>query len=263
MTTPFTFTEAVDYLLGKKKMPTSMTTAELRQLSQAFREQSFYSAQTMFEDVLDNYQKEIELLINPQIRLDPERVTAANPQGETFFSTDMGSIRERTKELLRESRYQPDKPGQITDLSSDARINLIINTNRDLAWGNGYKRQGNDELSLDNFPAWQLYRLESRKEPRDWPERFQTAGERCGQEDGWLLTDGGGMFALKNHPIWAELGNSGTFDDALDVDYPPFAFNSGMWVTEVSRAECEAIGLIEPGQEAPAAGETEFQVANN
>ena len=51
------------------------------------------------------------------------------------------------------------------------------------------------------------------------------------------------MIALKGHPIWEQLGSSANFNDALDVDYPPFAFRSGMWVRPVDRATCVALGF--------------------
>ncbi len=60
-----------------------------------------------------------------------------------------------------------------------------------------------------------------------------------------MLLDHGRVIARKNSPIWAELGSSKNFDDALDVDYPPFAFNSGMWVRDIDRDEALALGLIE------------------
>jgi|GEM_PF-3377016 len=60
-----------------------------------------------------------------------------------------------------------------------------------------------------------------------------------------MLLDNGRMIARKDSPIWSELGSSANFDDALDVEYPPFAFNSGMWVRDIDRDEALALGLIE------------------
>ena len=48
---------------------------------------------------------------------------------------------------------------------------------------------------------------------------------------------GGQMVALKSSPIWVELSRSG-------YPYPPFDFNSGMWVRPVSDDDCEALGLL-------------------
>ena len=52
------------------------------------------------------------------------------------------------------------------------------------------------------------------------------------------------MIARKGATIWEELGSAAIFDDALDTDHPPFAFNSGMGWRSVPRAECIRLGLI-------------------
>jgi hypothetical protein len=52
------------------------------------------------------------------------------------------------------------------------------------------------------------------------------------------------MVALKSSGIWDELGNAANFKDALDVSYPPFAFNSGMWTRDVHHDDAVALGLI-------------------
>jgi hypothetical protein len=57
------------------------------------------------------------------------------------------------------------------------------------------------------------------------------------------------MISFKGDPVWGELGASENFDDALDVDSPPFAFNSGMRWLEVSRAECRRLKITGPNGE--------------
>jgi hypothetical protein len=80
--------------------------------------------------------------------------------------------------------------------------------------------------------------------PRDWPARWKIAGG--------ALVDGGRMIALKGDPIWGELGGYENFSDALGVDHPPFAFNSGMGWKEISAAEVRALGITGPEGETPA-----------
>ncbi len=81
-------------------------------------------------------------------------------------------------------------------------------------------------------------RLETRKEERtDWDERFVRAGGE--------LHDGR-MVALKDDAVWENLGDSGLFDDGMDTDTPPYAFNSGMGWREVGRDEAIALGVLEP-----------------
>jgi hypothetical protein len=47
------------------------------------------------------------------------------------------------------------------------------------------------------------------------------------------------MIARKDDPIWTKISAFGT-------PYPPFDYNSGMWVEEIDREEAEALGVIKP-----------------
>ena len=53
----------------------------------------------------------------------------------------------------------------------------------------------------------------------------------------------GRLIALKTSPIWEALGSRFLFDDALNVDHPPFAFGSGMGWREVPLEEAQELGL--------------------
>jgi hypothetical protein len=93
------------------------------------------------------------------------------------------------------------------------------------------------------FPAWELIRRFDRNEPRDWIERWQSVGGE--------IREDGRMIALKVDLIWDELGSSGNFDDALDVNHAPFAFNSGMRQRAVPREECLRLGMELPETRSP------------
>jgi hypothetical protein len=56
--------------------------------------------------------------------------------------------------------------------------------------------------------------------------------------------------ALKDSPIWTALSRFGT-------PWPPFDFNSGMWVEDVERQEAEDLGLLKPFEQVKPA-EKEF-----
>jgi hypothetical protein len=45
------------------------------------------------------------------------------------------------------------------------------------------------------------------------------------------------MIARKDSPIWEELSR-------FHTPYPPFDFNSGMWVKDVSREEAVGFGIL-------------------
>jgi hypothetical protein len=70
----------------------------------------------------------------------------------------------------------------------------------------------------------------------------------------WIIAGGkshpsGRIIALKGDPVWGELGSYDNFDDALGVDHPPFAFNSGMRWKEISAAECRSLKITGPNGE--------------
>lgn len=237
-------------------MPTSLTSAELRELDAAVRRQSFFSAQTMLTDLLGKYKEDIGSRLNPVTEPREDRITADNPQGNVTTGLSKPYARLDIKDLIKALDYAPapGEEGTIQDLSSDARINLVLDTNTELAQGAGRFIQMNDPDVIDEFPCQELYRLSVPKggieAERDWEERWNAAADESGDDDAaQCLADNGRMVARKDSPIWDSLGNgAGGYEDSLGNPYPPFAFNSGMWVQSVSRDDAEDLGLIKPGQ---------------
>lgn len=241
----------------KAILPTSLKSAEIRrQLSAAVRRQSMFSSQTLLTDLLDGYKEKVASLINPVTEQRADRITPENPQGNVTAGLNPAQARTDIKKLLRELNYSPaeGEAGTLEDLSSDARINLILRTNTELAQGAGRFIQMNDADVLDEFPAQELYRLEETVKQRDWETRWRDAASESGDDDAArVLEESGRMVALKASPIWDSLGDgAGGYDDTLGNPYPPFAFNSGMWVESVSRADAEELGLITGEQTAEA-----------
>ena len=114
------------------------------------------------------------------------------------------------------------------DLSSDSRLNLIIETNTQMAYGYGQYAAQQDPVLLDAFPCLELYRLEQRIEKRDWRARWLAAG-------GHLYNKR--MIARKDSPIWSSISR-------FNTPYPPFDFNSGMWTRNISRKTASNLGII-------------------
>jgi hypothetical protein len=90
---------------------------------------------------------------------------------------------------------------------------------------------------LDAYPAYRLVRVESRRVPRDWYERWGAAGASTG----WAGASRSTMVALKTSPIWAALSRFGR-------PWPPFDYGSGMGLEDVDREEAEGLGLLPKGQ---------------
>ena len=134
-------------------------------------------------------------------------------------------------------------------LTRNPRISLIVDTNVDLARGYGSWRQSQEPAILDEWPAWEFFRAEDRVEPRDWPARWAAAGGVF--YPGLSDYEDGRMIALKDDPIWEAIS-------AFGLPYAPFDFNSGMDLEDVDRDECERLGLLAPGADAPEAGDRGF-----
>jgi hypothetical protein len=235
---------ASDILLDKDVMPTFLDSAELRQIDAAVRAQSLFSSQTTMERLLNEYKDRLAAML------------AGQPQeGEASTQLSPSYVREKIKDLLADMGYSPEEgeEGTLTDLSSTARINLVVKTNTELAQGQGLWIANQNPVILDEWPAQELFRAEFREVPRDWIYRWRLSGSQTGDPigTGWTITAGNRLIALKNHAIWNWIGSSELFKDALDVIWPPYAFNSGMWVRDVDRKETEAIGLLRPGQPGP------------
>jgi len=236
------FQEAISDLLKRQILPTNLGSAELRQLSSAVKRQSLFSARTTLTGYLDEIKSTVESIINPkQVLRDGMTQTVTeglNP------ATARAALRDKLKALGYSAT--PGEEGTIKDLSSDARINLVIKTNTELAQGAGRMIQMNDPEVLDGFPAQELVRYDEKDTPRDWPARWRVAAQ-VANDPGAAAALGlhGRMVALKSSGIWQALGDgAGDYDDTLGNPFPPFAFNSGMWVESVSREDAIALGLI-------------------
>jgi hypothetical protein len=156
-------------------------------------------------------------------------------------------------------RVPPAIKGTLQDLSSKRRLDLIIRTQVDLMRGAGMQIKGMTPSALAAFPCWELVRVYDVRVPRDWEARWKEVGGSFVidgkfygpfEETPWEMDDPREreklklrMIAPKGDAIWGELGSSGNFDDALDVDHPPFAFNSGMGWQDVTAAESDRLRI--------------------
>ncbi len=213
--TPLPFQEALDSRVVRSLLPTDLRTDLLDTIPAALRERSIFSAGVQQANTLQAISDQVDRLLGGQ--------------------TDTATARTELKRLLGSLGAEVDET-DLTDLRSDARLNLILETNLQQAQGAGYKLQGEQLAVLDQWPAWELVRIQEAREPRDWPARWAAAG-------GTFF--GGRMIALKADPIWRAINRFG-------VDYPPFDFGSHMDVVDVDYDTAVAAGLIEDGADVPA-----------
>lgn len=215
ITDPLPLTDALASREVRSLLPTSLSSAEISKIRTDIVERAVISARTENAGYLQTIDDAVGQMLDGNL--------------------DQASARQILREKLSSIGYAPSAEDRFTikDLSSDQRLNLVLATNTKMAQGYGAFAQANDPAVLDAVPAWELYRNQGRAEPRQW--------QRIWQEAGGTLYEGGRMIALKSDVIWSNISDFGQ-------PYPPFKFNSGMWVRGVRRAEAERLGLIAPGQ---------------
>jgi hypothetical protein len=232
-------TAAWKFAADRGILPTWMGTAELAELEAGIKDRAVFSARTTHAVYLQDLHDRIKRYI------------------ENGYDGDQAKLRLELKQIITELGYDPEKgfpgderlgipparAGSLQDLSSDKRINLILDTQLELMAGKGQEQRGLSPEALDLFPAWELVRLKTARVPRDWFARWKQAGGR-------VLEDADGRKRLVAHKldeVWSVLGDSAIFKDALSVSHPPFAFGSGMGWMEIEQDEYTALLNSTPG----------------
>ena len=229
-----TITDALAAAQKRGALPTTLGTAELRELGEEILARSVFTARGT-NAVFANM---IKALVEKLAAGDMNEATARVTLLETLRA--LGYTPEGGFPDAPAGSVPPAVRGTLQDLSSRRRLDLIVETQRGLMIGAGQKNRGSTPDRLELFPAWELVRQLSVMVPRDWQSRWVIAGGRPNR-----------MIALKGDPVWGELGSYANFQDALGVDYPPFAFNSGMGWREVSKEEVARLGITGPAGESP------------
>ncbi len=154
--------------------------------------------------------------------------------------------------------HSAEKVGQAMNME------FFLRVPEEIAQGAGKFLRGNaDPDMVDLFPGMELRRVYPRIVPRGsekdpageengwdyrWPEACDAAGD---DEASKVFDETGRMVALKSSDVWNQLGDgAGGYDDTLGNPFAPFAFNSGYDTDDVSRAECEELGLLGEDDEA-------------
>ena len=205
--------KAAGKVRSKQVTPRAMSTAQWDMVDAQIRERAFFMAGVDNARILSAFQHVAKEIAAGRMSL---------PEG-----------RRKLREFLAAIGYEPaaDDAGTLKDLTSRRRLDVALQTNADLAAGWAQRKAG--LLDIAN-PGQELYRAKQARVPRDWASRWAEAAAAVNYEG---VARGGQMVALKTSPIWVELSRFG-------YPYPPFDFNSGMWVRPVSDDDCEALGLL-------------------
>lgn len=250
-TKPLTWLDGIRRLRARKAMPTTLSTEELRGIGGDVKRWATFSAKVENASALQEINDTVEELVRGVTPKDEETFVYTRPDGNTEIrrrkpvQLSIPDAKLRLQQKFSELGVMVDdagKVGTIEDPQSDARLELIVKTQEELAAGYGKFIADQDKDLLDVWPCQELVRVSPSLVQRNWKERWAMVGGRLYE---------GRMIALKNSDIWDRLGDSNLFPDALGNPYPPFAFNSGMDVADVSRDEAERLGVIEPNTPTP------------
>ena len=196
-------------VLAKTILPTGLSSEEIRvQVPAEIRRRSFFSARTA----------EAEYLVKArQVCAD----VAAGKIGQSEARFQLEQFLEQVG-YTRETGLTPGHEGAITDIGSIARLDLIIDTQRDMAHSVAMLDAQTD-ANLDEFPAWRLVRYGSRRDPRDWNARWNEAARQVNWEG---VARNGDFVALKSSPIWEAIG-AGAGNHKTALSFNPAAKPTG------------------------------------
>lgn len=143
--------QALDLASERGLLPSALGSAEQRaQVAEHIRRNAVFSAKTTNAVYLQALKERIERLL----------------QGG--YNNDWAQLRLELKQLLQQLGYdpmtgfpgdealgiEPAAPGSLQDLSSDLRLNLILDTQEKLMRGSAQKARGEDPRRVKQFPAW-------------------------------------------------------------------------------------------------------------
>ena len=211
-----------EYILRKSVVTQGeMSSADWDLMDAAIKERAFVSSRVESVNFLDTCRSRIADLLENRRDADGALVSRARVVSDIMRAARDAGIARGTASLK--------------DPGSYARANVIVDTNAGMAAGYVQAELANSHGARMAFPAQELLRFEEREKPREWKSRWIAAG-------GKLYGDR--MIALKGDPIWVNIWRFGK-------PYPPFDFNSGMGVEDVSYDEAVELGVIQEGYEPP------------
>lgn len=256
---PDTLPTAAQVAMIRDLLPTTLGSREIREAMAAdLRARAVFSARVGNADFLTELKKQIDALAAGETNLASARLALRNILKAVGYTPEGGFPADAKAMAGEPSLVPPAEEGSLQDISSTRRLEFILRTQLALVRGRGQQMRGTEPARLRQFPAWELYREYKKFEPRWWGGIHTGSApvkeKKVDPRPRWIIAGGqptadGRLIALKGDPIWGEIGSSGNFDDALDVDFPPFAFNSGMRWREVSRGDCLALGITGPDGE--------------
>lgn len=254
-TKPTPLEDALKLLREKRRVPTALSSADLRELAAEVKRAALFGARMTQIRPLQALLEGLTAMLEGKGNVADAKLLMTEVYAALGYDPEAGGFPQD-----KPGTVPPALRGSLRDLSSQKRMELTITTNYRMVANEAFvKRTTEDEQRRYQFPCYELVRIGPRRTPRgfvrrngalkpvpgeDWPARFVAAG-------GELYERGTRMIAPKGSDVWIKLGEgAGGYKDTLGNPFAPFAFGSGYGLREVPRAECLLIGVIEEGDEA-------------
>lgn len=215
-------TPHIEAFTARRPVPTWARTAEWQTVPAQLRRRAFFSAGIEDARVLSDDRTAVAKLLQ-----------AASKDGKLYRrDTAISELKQ-----LAEQRGLDTGTGNysLTNPAAERRVALVVDTNRAQAQGYSRFKRTSSGGALLAFPAQELIRVRASKVERPWTARWKAQGGKLYQNR---------MIALKSDPIWAKISR-------FDLPYPPFDFNSGMGIRDISRADAIALGVMTADQTQP------------
>ena len=209
-------------LLRKNLVTSGLSSAEWTAMSAAVRDRAFFSSRIESVRFLETCRTRIAQLLDGAKNKDGAITSRAQVVSDIMRAARDAGISQGTESLK--------DPGSV------ARANVIIDTNAAMAAGYARAEQSNTLGARLAFPAQELVRVEERMVHRQWRSIWESKGGK--------IYEGKRMIALKEDPIWIAIS-------AFGHPYPPFNFNSGMGLEDVSYDEAVKLGVIKDDYQPP------------
>ena len=209
-------------LLRKNLVTSGLSSAEWTAMSAAVRDRAFFSSRIESVRFLETCRTRIAQLLDGAKNKDGAITSRAQVVSDIMRAARDAGISQGTESLK--------DPGSV------ARANVIIDTNAAMAAGSARAEQSNTLGARLAFPAQELVRVEERMVHRQWRSIWESKGGK--------IYEGKRMIALKEDPIWIAIS-------AFGHPYPPFNFNSGMGLEDVSYDEAVKLGVIKDDYQPP------------
>jgi hypothetical protein len=230
---PLPLQTAADRLKTKTIVGSTLRSRQWKDVPQQIRERSFFSSRVAWTDLLQR--EKADLVANL------ERVKKTYQGGEAFVDRS-GFIRDQRK-FLSENGYKLSQggAGDVRDITSAKRLGMIFDVQTGHAKGfTRRKLDADNPLFLNAWPAKELVRIDSRKEPRDWSAIWDEARAAIPDPETATESSSGRLAALKTSSIWTAISDFG-------LPYPPYKFGSGMGDRMLKRSEVIELGILERG----------------